>query len=254
MASRGRSAVWGLLLLGVGIGMLIAWGIPPLLPTATGQGRSEGRDLATRVQQLEEKLACLTTQGNDIVFEKCNVHIRNGTGKTDGVVNGTGNLIIGYNEHATGTLDRTGSHNLVIGPEHVYTSYGGFVAGYENTISAPHASVSGGKSNTASGMAASVSGGSVNKASKALASVSGGKSNTANGDAASVSGGVGNAAPGEFSSVSGGSDNTATGFVTSISGGSGNEATGSYASISGGKRRNAPEQDNWRAGTLLEKN
>ena len=192
--------------------------------------------------------------GHRFVFEKCNVHIRSGSGKTDSAVNGLGNLIIGYNEGSGENIKRTGSHNLVIGPEHAYSSFGGLVIGRENTISAPYASISGGRLNTASGLGASVSGGSVNTASKDFASVSGGKSNEAKGLNASVSGGTSNSAQGEFASVTGGSDNAANGFAASIGGGSGNMANGNYTSVSGGKRRDAMEQDNWRAGTLLEKN
>ena len=39
---------------------------------------------------------------------------------------------------------RTGSHNLVLGDENNYSSYGGQVAGSDNTISNGYASVSGG--------------------------------------------------------------------------------------------------------------
>ena len=37
----------------------------------------------------------------------------------------------------------------VVGPYHTYASYGGLVAGYNNSISAAYAAVSGGRSNTA---------------------------------------------------------------------------------------------------------
>jgi hypothetical protein len=212
------------------------------------------KELTERLKELEAKLACMSKDGDEVVFEKCNVHIRSGSGKTDGEVNGLGNLIIGYNEMVGENVKRTGSHNLVLGAEHAYTSFGGLVAGRENTISAPYASVSGGRLNTASGLAASVSGGTVNTASQDYASVSGGKTNEAKGATASVCGGTSNIAQGEFASVSGGSDNTAQGFAASISGGSGNAASGNYASISGGRRRSAMEQDNWRGGSLLEAN
>ena len=52
-----------------------------------------------------------------------------------------------------------GSNNLIVGNYQAFPSYGGFVAGYGNTISGPRASVSGGGYSTASGSAASVSGG-----------------------------------------------------------------------------------------------
>jgi hypothetical protein len=244
---------WSLGLLGLGLGLLALWGIPFQAASARPNDlQSQVNDLLTRVQELETKLACMNKDGDNVVFDKCNVYIRSGSGQTDGEVNGLGNLIIGYNESAGENIKRTGSHNLIIGPEHAYASFGGLVAGRENTISAPYASVLGGRLNTASGLGASVSGGSVNTASRDFASVSGGKSNVAKGVNASVSGGTSNQAQGEFASIAGGSDNTANGFATSISGGSGNAATGNYASISGGKQRDASGQDNWRGGSLLE--
>jgi len=100
--------------------------------------------------------------GPHVIFNGANVSIQSGSGATDDnfTPSGLGNLIIGYNEDDDGNTTRTGSHNLVIGPEHTYTSFGGFVAGLGNTISGGHASVSGGSDNTADGYSASVSGGS----------------------------------------------------------------------------------------------
>ena len=123
-------------------------------------------------------------------FEAVNVKIVNGTGFTGStlgapaILNGLGNLIVGYDEprdpaEGAGESDKTGSHNLIVGPDHNYSSYGGFVAGAINTVSAPNASVSGGGFNTASGDVASVSGGVLNVASGVGSSVSGGVSNIA---------------------------------------------------------------------------
>jgi hypothetical protein len=72
--------------------------------------------------------------------------------------------VVGYNEvkDDSGISQlgpRTGSHNVIIGPAHAYLSFGGLVAGALNTISAPHASVSGGFANGATGYGSSVSGG-----------------------------------------------------------------------------------------------
>ena len=253
MADTRRFTAWSLGLLAVFLGLVTIWDRQrPFAATRSTDLQTQVKELTDRVQELEAKLACLSKDGDNVVFEKCNVYIRNGSGKTDGPINGLGNLIIGYNETTGENLNRTGSHNLVIGPEHAYSSFGGLVAGRENTISAPYASVTGGRLNTASGLGASVSGGSVNTASKDFASVSGGKSNEAQGLNASVSGGTSNSAQGDFSSVAGGSDNTASGFAASISGGSGNVAKGNYTSVSGGKQRDAVAQDSWRGGSLLE--
>jgi len=71
-----------------------------------------------------------------------------GSGDTDGIT-GLGNLIVGYNEQDTPPKSRYGSHNLVVGTKHGYTRHAGLVAGYDNKITGPFASVSGGSSNLA---------------------------------------------------------------------------------------------------------
>lgn len=153
-----------------------------------------------------------------------NLQVVNGLGATASV-NGLGNVIVGYDE-ASGAAGLTavcslgqyttqpactggggtwqvehkeGSHNLVVGPSHRYSGYGGLVAGGANTVNSDAASVTGGAYNTASGSSASVSGGLFNTASGYYASVSDGYFNTASGDYASVSGGHGcNSGPTTF--------------------------------------------------------
>jgi hypothetical protein len=103
--------------------------------------------------------------GPHIIFTGVNLHIRNGSGSTYFTANGLGNLLVGYNEYSGfgggggGITDRVGSHNLVVGSDHRYTDNGGFVAGRNNKVFGPGASVSGGAFNTASGDSSSVSGG-----------------------------------------------------------------------------------------------
>ena len=97
--------------------------------------------------------------GTDFIFRSLNVRVQSGSGTTDGAVNGLGNLIVGYDEPRFSGSDKTGSHNLVVGPNHNYSNYGGLVAGHENTISGEFSTVSGGSGNTASAWTASVSGG-----------------------------------------------------------------------------------------------
>ena len=255
MADVRRLTAWGLGLLVIILGLAAIWDMPRLFAaTRAADLQTQVKELMGRVQQLEAKLACMDKDGDNVVFEKCNVYIRSGSGETEGAVNGLGNLIIGYNEISSENIKRAGSHNLVIGSEHAYASFSGLVVGRENTISAPYASVTGGRLNTASGLGSSVSGGSVNTASKDFASVSGGKNNESRGVNASVSGGASNSAQGDFSAVTGGSDNVASGFAAGIGGGSANRAKGNYSSISGGKQRDAVDQDSWRGGSLLEKN
>jgi hypothetical protein len=138
-------------------------------------------------RKVTDALAPYLTADDDknIYLTGANLHIQSGSGKTDGELNGLGNLIIGYNENYSPTEDmpvlaRTGSHNLVIGPYHSYLSYGGLVAGYRNTVSGKYSSVSGGNQATASGDYSSISGGIRGTASGPVSSVSGGMDGTAN--------------------------------------------------------------------------
>ena len=130
------------------------------------------------------KMDCI---GDDVFFNDANVHIRNGESRTDSR-NGTGNLIIGYNETG-GAGGRTGSHNVILGTQNSYESYGGIVAGQNNTISAPYASVLGGSWSVAGADLSCILGGSGNTASGNSATISGGGSNTASGVASTVGGG-----------------------------------------------------------------
>jgi hypothetical protein len=214
----------------------------------------------------------LSPDGSTALFNGVNVQIVNGLGNTE-TTNGTGNLIVGYNETNPGTVmplllicsdgayldqascaanggvwganQRTGSHNLVIGTWHSYTQYGGVVAGHSNAINRGYANVTGGGFNIASGFVSTVSGGGArpsftgpfqqgNIASGDYSSISGGTINTASGYVSSVSGGYVNTAFGQYGSVTGGSGNLATGYASSVTGGGGNNASGSSSSISGG--------------------
>ena len=181
-------------------------------------------------------LPCMSYEASGIAekptiqFSGCNVQIVNGMGKT-ATTNGEGNLVIGYDNRGeyryNGPLAiQTGSHNLIMGGENEFTSYGGIAAGFDNSITAPFAAVTGGYGNYASGEAASVSGGD---------------GNTAAAEAASVSGGGANIASGLFASISGGGDNRAAGFNSWIGGGLENETFSNvneegFTSIFGGKK------------------
>lgn len=132
-----------------------------------------------------------------IQFAAVNVQIESGatSEKPEQEVNGVGNLLIGFDEEP-GT--QTGSNNLVVGIEQTFTSYGGFVAGVGNAVSAPFASVSGGESNTASAQGATVSGGEQNQATESDASVSGGGNNIVEGRWSSILGGQSVKLKGEY--------------------------------------------------------
>jgi hypothetical protein len=204
-AERRARRMGGLALtLAVGI---VAWASMPK-SWAQGYGATLA-NLLSRVTALENKTQYMSVSGTDVFFTGCNVHIRDGSGDTDGDVNGLGNLIVGYNELRGSGDDRSGSHNIVVGMRHNFSSYGGLVVGSFNTISDAFASVSGGGGNTANGPFASVSGGLLNTANSFAASVSGGQYNTAGGFYASVSGGL-NITQSDLRGWSAGSEGTTT--------------------------------------------
>ena len=210
--------------------------IAALKSTVANQG-TQITNQATQITNLQKSVIPLLTvvsfdPAHSLVqFRGVNVQIVNGTGSTSTIdPKATGNLIIGYNEDdgttrgtctvsfsnsdsfedvctqdgGTFTRSLSGSHNLVIGSGHGYSSFGGIVVGQENLITGKFAVVSGGIANTASGDFSSVSGGESNHVGGIFSSVSGGFGNTANSGHSSVSGGAGNTASGDSSSVSGG--------------------------------------------------
>ena len=122
--------------------------------------------------------------GPHFIIEGANVHVRGeGPATEDG--SGLGNLIIGFNE-----LDwmensepefciepdcpiRTGSHNLVVGPDHSFTHSGSVLFGSKNA-SYSHHNVSAGRLNEASGLWSSILGGEHNVARGQSSSILGG--------------------------------------------------------------------------------
>jgi hypothetical protein len=175
----------------------------------------------------EDVLGLLSRNGTELYLHGANLHVTNGTGSTKST-NSLGNVIIGYNELRDDMNNRSGSHMLVVGEKHNYSSYGGIVVGQNNETSGAFASVSGGSSNTASGISSSVSGGFLGEASDDASSVSGGQGNVASGFSSSVSGGHTNRASGTNSSVSGGYLSEASGINSSVSGGHTNTASTNF--------------------------
>jgi hypothetical protein len=133
-----------------------------------------------------------------VEFSTVNVQIVDGSGSTS-AVNGTGNLVLGYDELAR---TQTGSHDLVLGEDQQFTGYSELVAGYDSTVSGKYASVLGGYKNTAKSAYSTVSGGCSNLAGSGTLSVPFTCDNAKNvGFFASVSGGAGNQATGLDSSI-----------------------------------------------------
>ena len=137
------------------------------LQTSVGNNTSDISSLQTKTASM----SATTINGQSAVtFDGVNVHVRNGTGSTDGTVNGTGNLIVGYDESNSSTT-KNGSHNIVLGERNSYTSYSGFVGGEDNTISAGGASVFTGTEGIADGANSAVIGGRLNETTSSTAVV-----------------------------------------------------------------------------------
>ena len=183
---------------------------------------SDNASLQARVVALENGLlsdldGVLYVDNGDIVFHDTNVVIQNGTGTTDGV-NGTGNLILGYNEDDGGDI-KVGSHNLVLGSNHTYTSYGAIITGFDNNGLGANASIIGGTGNQALAIRSAVIGGTDNITNASNSVVVGGELNTTNGTRSVVVGGYGNAADNTLASLFGGDAMTSLAYKDTLVGG-----------------------------------
>lgn len=195
-----------------------------------------------------------------VQFAKVNVQIVNGGGTTS-TDNGTGNLVLGYDE-SPGT--QTGSHNLVLGEKQTYSGYADIIGGFGNSDTSSYGAVFGqtnkasagyallgGASNSVSASAGTATGGFGNKVATADSAISGGCGNLVgpgtapdenvcfdtaghNGDFASITGGKRNTATGMEASVSGGDTNLASGWTSVVAAGAENSATSTGTSVSGG--------------------
>ena len=108
----------------------------------------------------------IMVNGRDVYFEGCNVHIVNGnyTKGDTATRNGLGNLTVGYNEDRSQSRPpKTGSHNLIVGIDNGYSSYGTVVAGEGNISRAQYSVVLGGTYNQAMSANSAVVGGYLNQ-------------------------------------------------------------------------------------------
>ncbi len=168
-----------------------------------------------------------------VQFSGVNVQIVNGTGVTS-TTNGSGNLVIGYGETSGESATpgaQSGSHDLILGENQTYTSYGDLLAGNDNRVLAPYASITGGETNLVEGYSAMVSGGIGNDAEGRLSSVAGGGENIAHGREAFAAGGTVNSAVGPGSVVLGGRQNTTGGVGSAILGGIEQSAANPYETL-----------------------
>lgn len=143
------------------------------------------------------------TARDTITITGANLYLQSGSGATDdhGALRGRGNLIVGY-AAGEGALERSGSHNIILGDGHTWSSYGSVVLGRGHIAAGPHALVAG-SDNVISGSYDVVSG-SGNIVSGGYAVVTGGARNTASGDFAAVSGSYHSTAAGSYTTVVGG--------------------------------------------------
>jgi len=179
---------------------------------------------AAEIAALKDKTASISVAGNAFVITGKNVFIQDGSGDTNSV-SGLGNLTIGYNAVGGGLpVNRSGAHNLILGDQNNYGSYGGLVAGNSNSLAGPYATILGGFANKAEAFGATVSAGSFNTTS------------------------------GVYAAILGGSFNKATAANSTVSGGTHNEARADDSSVSGGLNRIAPFIQNWAAGGLSQNN
>ncbi|MCW5893545.1 MAG: hypothetical protein KIT14_23770 [bacterium] len=192
-----------------------------------------------------------------VLVQGANLQIVDGSGSTYGASNGRGNLIVGYDEGrciedgavvgtcttagapcaASGVCnvaDKTGSHNVVVGPANRYPSTGGIVGGQVNTVSGEGGAALGGLENVVSGALAATTGGYRNRARGVAAAVTAGSDAVVLGDQAVVVGGRGNSAPGGAAVVTGGDGNVARGEAAVVGGGLENVARGAYSVVCGG--------------------
>jgi hypothetical protein len=183
-----------------------------------GKGGSGSGFTTAQVEQLKSLLPFISFAASGVggkptvQFTGVNVQVLSGAHKTNATPNGEGNLVIGYDENPA-KHEQTGSNNLILGEEQTFTSYGGILGGFANSVTGPFASVTGGGENSAESKEAAISGGWLNVVSGQEAedaSVSGGRENHASGEYASVGGGKGNTASGAFSSIFGGKVLTAS--------------------------------------------
>ncbi len=220
------------------------------------------KDLESQNSAMAALLAGVSRNGSTLVFNAMNLQVVNGLGATDGdfgfgpTANGLGNLIVGYNEVTDGCGNdceqKTGSHSIIVGPRHEYTSYGSVVVGASHRVLAPYASAVGGSGHYVSGDYAIAVGGQHAGSGGNWTSVFGGEQNIADGDWATAVGGYFNYAHGYNATTLGGDQNEAIGSLSVTSGGFLNSASGSGSVVSGGNERSAAGSYDWVAGSLFE--
>lgn len=229
---------------------------------------AELQEQLSNVIALNEVVSLESIDGHPTVrLTGVNLQVVSGGGTTS-AINGTGNVIIGYNERSErpedsvcsiGVMDQFTPEGVrrferaLISNEADCLGAGGawssshtsgshyLIVGSQNNYSS-FGGIVAGQHNTSNARMASVLGGELNRSSEEHSVVLGGTSNATSGRKSSVVGGRLNEASGTQASVSGGIGNRAEGSVSSISGGRDNLARGFSSSVSGGLLNEALEQ------------
>jgi len=144
-----------------------------------------------------------------VLVSGANLQVVNGLG-TDLSQNGLGNIIGGYNTPVSDSelLERTGSHNIIVGQGQRYTGNCNLIGGQDNLASGTWGIVLG-TQNDLGGIRNVMIGGSNNQANGAVNLVLGGAGNNIDGEHNVVLGGLGNFADGDFNVILGGENNAA---------------------------------------------
>jgi hypothetical protein len=167
-----------------------------------------------------------------------NLQLVDGTGDTDGTPNGLGNLMIGYAESHAG-LERGGSHNVVLGRDNEWSSFGGLVTGRYNRVAGEDTAVIGGRySDTTGAGAVSIGGLGADVSGEGAVGV-GGTENSLSGVHAVAVAGLRNEANGPHSLAAGGWKVEASGDRATVIGGFHNDASGTGAVVAGGDSNTA---------------
>ncbi len=125
------------------------------------------REFARRLTMYDAPIDTFGHTARTARLEGINLQLVDGSGYTAfHPGNGTGNLILGYNDTGLDPVDRSGSHNFVIGNAHNWSvnACAGIVAGDGNYLMADSSAVLGGTGNETFGWLSVVVGGTSNYA------------------------------------------------------------------------------------------
>ena len=131
--------------------------------------------LAARLEATQTLLAPVSydARKGSWTLTGVNLQVRNGTGSTAGDGDGTGNIVVGWNEAGEDDV-RTGSHNVIVGTGHSWEGHSGLATGTDHLLAGVGAATLGGEGNTVTADDGVVIGGQDNTVAALLGVVVGG--------------------------------------------------------------------------------